>query len=90
MILAVFRLCRSRTQWSPLLLSLLKDLLDVGSVFLEQLVMFTLLLGWNYWLWTEVPFDFGVPKLVFDLVNVDLSVRALMRAYVHDSHRSLG
>ena len=93
MILAVLELFGSGTQRPPLLLRLLKDLLDVGGVLLEQLLVFGFLLGRNYWqcmrLWTEVPLDLGVLELVFYLINVDLSICALVWAYVHDSYRSL-
>lgn len=93
MILAVFLLCRRRAQWSPLLLSLLKDLLDVGGVPLEQWVVFGPFVGGGYWLcarlWTEVPLDLVVLKLVFYLVDVDFSVCALMWAYIHNSNRPL-
>ena len=76
-------------------MSLLKDLLDVVGIFLEHWVVFILFVNQSRynllstWLWTEVPFNFGVLELIFYLINVDLSVCALMRAYIHNSHRSL-
>lgn len=93
-LILLFRLCRSRTERSPLFLGLLEDLLDVGGIFLEEGVMFHLLLVWGDWwlcsrLRREIPLDLGVLKLIFYLVNVNLSICTLVRANVDDGHRPL-